>query len=183
MTDADELLLALPQPIAVVGNGTIRRQHDAIEAHACVVRFNNFAEVGHEPDVGHTIHVWCVTCLAAGGVRPRAWRHLVNVMTIATLLEQPADVARWLNWYPEMAVPRQSWIQPARAFKGGGNPTTGLTLLLRLLHHGIKFTAFGFDGLRSGHYWDKGHAHTESHGDELAALMKLAAAGAQGGFA
>jgi hypothetical protein len=177
MTDADALLLSLAQPIAVVGNGTIRRQHDAIEAHATVIRFNDYADVGYEPDVGHSIHVWCITC--CGRVMPRNWRHPVRVMTIARPDEQPEHLPGWLALYGDLAVPTgESWIRAARALKTGVNPTTGLTLLLRLMHHGRKFTAFGFDGLRSGHYWDKDHRHTASHDDELPALMELARRGA-----
>jgi hypothetical protein len=176
MTDADALLVSLPQPIAVVGNGFTRRRHDAIEAHATVIRFNNYADVGHEQDVGHTIHVWCVTC--CGGVRPRTWDHPVSVMTIATLMEQPTDIERWLQVYPDMAVPAESWIIPARELKGG-NPSTGLTLIKRMHELGRRFTCFGFDGLRSGHYWDAGHAHHHWHEDELAALMELAKAGCE----
>jgi hypothetical protein len=80
--------------------------------------------------------------------------------------------------YPDMAVPKESWIKPARELKGH-NPTTGFTLLLRMLHHRIKFTAFGFDGLRSGHYWDRLHEHTGSHADELPGLLALVAMGAK----
>ncbi len=177
--DADALLLSLPQPIAVVGNGTIRRKHDAIEAHATVIRFNNFADEGYEPHVGHSIHVWCVTC--CGDVKPRTWDHTVPVMTIATAQEQPGDIPRWLGMYPEMAVPSESWIQHSSALRGGENPTTGLTLLVRLMHHGLNFTAFGFDGTRSGHYFDPHHEHCYSHGDELPALMELARRGAKFG--
>lgn len=174
-TDADELLLSLREPIAVVGNGMIRRKHDEIEAHATIIRFNNFADVGYEADVGHTIHVWCVTC--CGNVRHRRWDHPVAAMTIATVEEQPVDVPRWLKNYPDMAVPASSWIADARRIKGA-NPTTGLTLMVRLLHHKRRFTAFGFDGLRSGHYWHIGHRHTPSHADELPTLMELARLGA-----
>ncbi len=169
MTDADNLLQSLPQPIAVVGNGTMREKHDAIEAHATVIRFNDYADVGYEPDIGHTINVWCVTC--CGDVRFRRWDHPVHVLAIATVQEQ-AGVTRWLGEYPAMAVPRESWIAEARALKGA-NPTTGLTLMVRMMKHGLRFTAFGFDGLRSGHYWDRDHVHTDSHGDELPALMEL----------
>ena len=97
-------------------------------------------------------------------------------MAIATLREQPA-VGRWLERYSDMAVPHESWIAEARALKGA-NPTTGLTLMVRMMRHGLKFTAFGFDGLRSGHYWDRDHVHTDSHGDELPALMELVRRGA-----
>lgn len=176
MTDADNLIQSLAQPVAVVGNGTIRKQHAAIESHATVIRFNDFADAGHELDVGHSIHVWCVTC--CGKVKPRILPHPVKVMTIATLAEQPIDIPGWLETYPDMAVPAVTWIASARRLKGA-NPTTGLTLLVRIMLHKIKFTAFGFDGLRSGHYWDKDHQHTDSHGDELAALMELAKFGAK----
>ncbi len=176
MTDADDLLLSLPQPIAVVGNGFIRNRHDEIEAHRTVIRFNDYADVGWEKHVGHTIHVWCVTC--CGNVKPRTWPHPIKVMTIATLAEQSVDIPRWLETYPDMAVPAESWIAAARAVKCH-NPTTGLTLLIRLMRHRLNFTAFGFDGLRSGHYWDANHQHLESHRDELAVLMELAKRGAK----
>ncbi len=170
MTDADALLKSLPQPIAVVGNGVIRSRHDEIESHRTVIRFNDYADLGYERHVGHTIHVWCVTC--CGNVKFRTWPHPVQVMTIATLAEQPVDLPRWLERYPDMGVPAESWIRDARGFKGA-NPTTGLTLLLRMLMHKLDFTAFGFDGGRSGHYWNRKADPWHSHGDEFAAILKL----------
>ncbi len=171
--DADELILSLPEPIAVVGNGWIRSRHNDIEAHTTIIRFNDYADEGWENHVGHRCDVWCVTC--CGQVRFRTLPK-TKVMTIATLQEQPTDIPRWLERYPEMAVPNDSWIRLARTFKGF-NPSTGLTLLLRLLHHGKRFAAFGFDGLVSGHYWDRLHSHLDSHGSEFPALMELARRG------
>lgn len=174
MTDADELLIGLREPIAVVGNGHIRYQHDAIESHPTIIRFNNFADVGWEKHVGHRCDVWCVTC--CGDVRFRN-EFIPNVMTIATMQEQPEQIGRWLDRYPELAVPKTSWISEARKLKPC-NPSTGVTLLFRLLHHAKRFVCFGFDGLNSGHYWDASYEHLPSHGNEFPAMIELAKAGA-----
>jgi hypothetical protein len=174
MTDADDLLKSLREPIAVVGNGWIRHQHDAIESHPTIIRFNNFADVGYEQHVGHRCDVWCVTCCGAVKFRDEPIPH---VMTIATLEEQPGFIPAWLDRYPDMAVPRTSWISEARKAKQY-NPSTGITLLCRLIHHAKRFTAFGFSGLAGGHYWDPMYEHLLSHGNEFPAMLELAKRGA-----
>lgn len=164
-----ELLRSLAQPIAVVGNGAMRGMRDAIEAHRTIVRFNNFA-AGHESDVGHRCDVWCVNCHP--NLRYREWAG--PILSVVSRQDQPADTERWARRYPQTVFAETSWIAAARAVKPT-NPSTGLTLAHRLLLLNRRFACFGFDGLRSGHYWDASHRHT--HPDELTALMKLAGMG------
>lgn len=166
-----ELLLSLPQPIAVVGNGVMRGMRDEIEAHRTVIRFNNYEE-GYEADIGHSCHLWCVNCHP--NLRYREWAG--PVLSVTSRDDQPEDTEVWLREYPQTVFPETSWIKDARTIKPT-NPSTGLTLVYRLLLLDRQFTCFGFDGLRSGHYWAIAHKHT--HPDELAALMKLAGMGAR----
>lgn len=168
---AEKLLLSTAQPIAVVGNGAMRGMRDEIESHRTVIRFNNFAE-GFSEDVGHRCDLWCVNCHP--NLEYRDWGG--SILSVTSSVDQPRDTERWEKKYPQTVFPVKSWIKEARAIKPT-NPSTGLTLVHRLLLLDLHFTCFGFDGLRSGHYWEPAYRHT--HPDELPALLKLAAMGAR----
>ena len=56
----EDLMRAMPLPIAVVGNGRIAKPYgDVIDSHATVIRFNNFRLAGYEASVGTKVTHWC----------------------------------------------------------------------------------------------------------------------------
>jgi hypothetical protein len=166
--DADEVLAALPEPIAVVGNGVFRTNYGKeIDRHASVIRFNNYRIVGK---VGKKTTLWVTNCWDDVAMRP--WTG--DMLTVTTDKEQFVRNSKWLGAYPHMAIPRQSWVDDARELKPD-NPSTGLTLLHRLSRHGKRVTAYGFDGFKTGHYWDPKHKH--NHRGSPEALAALAARG------
>lgn len=168
--DAEDLIEGLTEPIAVVGNGMMRGCKKEIDAHATIVRLNNWRTVGHEENVGNRTDVWCTSCW--DDVEMRDW---TGPMFTPYHDDCQFDrLSRWLGTYPHMATPRRPWYQDALKLKtslGRFNPSTGLILLTELAEMGKSVSAFGFDGLRSGHYWDAAHGH--NHDDELPALMAL----------
>lgn len=168
--DADDLLASLPGPIAVVGNGPCVGKGAEIDGAATVIRFNNWVTEGHESHVGGKTTLWVTNCW--DDVAPRPWAG--PMCTVYTDREQSGRVNRWLGSHPHMHVPQASWTDAARRFKPD-HPTTGFVTLARLLHHGKRVSAYGFDGLNSGHYWNPDHRH--NHRPEAQELEQLARAG------
>lgn len=168
--DADRYLATLPEPIAVVGNGPMMFKADRIDAHASVIRMNNWRTAGYEKHVGRKATCWYTNCF--DNIERRAWPG--DMITGYTDDEQPERLACWLGMYPHMHPPNVSWFDDARKLKA--HPSHGLTLLWRLIHHGKRVTAFGFDGMKSGHYWNPTHAHNHG-GDEADVLAMLATKG------
>jgi hypothetical protein len=165
--DADGYLANLQGSIAVVGNGPISGHADHIDSHDHVIRMNNFEIDGHSSNVGTRTTCWYVNCW--DDLRPRPWTG--DMLTGYVDAEQPARLSRWLGMYPHMHVPLgESWFDAARTIKRD-SPSHGLTLLARLAHHGKRVNAYGFDGMRTGHYFDVGHKH--DHTPEQAALKLL----------
>lgn len=152
--DADRLLAKLPEPIAVVGNGPCVGTGPEIDTFASVIRFNNFVTDGYEDHVGCRTDLWCTNCW--DDVTPRAWPG--EMMTVYTIGEQPDRLAKWLGMYPHMHVPLRSWSDDAREVKPS-NPSTGLRVVHQLRRIGKQFKTFGFDGMKTGHYWDASHKH------------------------
>lgn len=168
--DADELLRTLPDPVAVVGNGPVNGRGEEIDAHQSVLRLNDFHIVGYEMHIGSKTTAWCANCWE--DVPKRPWTG--EVFTHYTDNEQYGRISSWLGAYPHLRVPTMSWIEPARVYKQA-KPSTGLVLLTRLIHHGKRVDAYGFDGMKTGHLWNPRHKH--DHGDESGALAALAGKG------
>jgi hypothetical protein len=160
IVDADRLLAELPEPIAVVGNGTIHASGAEIDAHATVVRFNNWTTDGRlATDVGRRCDLWVTNCWPDIVRRPWPGR----LLTTFTMAEQPEKVTAWLTAYPHLALPRVSWVDAARKIQRC-KPSTGLVFVARLLTRTPRprVRLFGFDSFRTGHYWDAGHRHDHS---------------------
>lgn len=168
--DADNLINRLPESIAVVGNGPVHGMGAEIDAHECVIRFNNWRTKGHKQNVGSKTTVWCTNTWDDVHMRP--WTG--DMLTVTTDAEQYDRNSKWLGMYPHMHVPRWSWTDGARDIKPE-NPSTGLVLLHRLATAGKRIDAYGFTGLSGGHYWNPEHVH--DHGTESAAMAMLAAMG------
>jgi hypothetical protein len=167
---ACDLLRNLPGPIAVVGNGVMRKCGPEIDRHKTVIRLNNWRIAGHEADVGTNVDVWCTNCWE--NVEQREWTG--PMLTVYHDECQQDRIGKWLGMYPHMACPDARWypnVQKMKEGTGRSNPSTGLILLSKLAELAKDVTAFGFDGLRSGHYWSLAHVH--AHDDELPSLIQL----------
>lgn len=172
--DADELLRGLPEPVAVVGNGPIKAgKGPLIDSCPTVIRFNNFRTEGFEHQVGRRTDVWCV-----GGGEDVARREWTGPM-ITTLsdAEDPDRLSVWLAEYPHVHTPRESWAAPLRR-EWGQDPSCGLMLLNRLREMGKRIHAFGFDGNRNGHYWDRSDRPI-GHRNEKGILAAIEGAGVE----
>ena len=167
--DADQLIARLPERLAVVGNGPVTGRGAEIDSHAAVIRLNNWRTDGFEEHVGQRTDAWCTNCWEDVAMRP--WTG--DMLTVTTDECQYARNSAWLGCYPHMHIPRQSWVRACRAIHPE-NPSTGLVLLHRLAEIGKQVDAYGFGGMRGGHYWNAADRMTPDHRDERPAMEKLA---------
>lgn len=183
-TSTEDVLRAMPLPIAVVGNGPIGKPYgELIDSHATVIRFNNFRLRGHEASAGTKVTHWC-----QNGV-----------------VDQWSFRSRWLRWAVNIAFPKRPvGIKPnphvdastpcfcPRAFDWQlvescrkffdlelhcvadakllyplqaviPFPTIGFATLYLLLRFQPQVNVFGFNGLANGHYWNRSHRHSRRH--------------------
>jgi hypothetical protein len=166
--DADEWARALPQPVAVVGNGANINAGREIDAHAYVIRLNNWQTFGFEDRVGRRTDCWATS--AHDNIVRRPWtRDMVFPFCQNAQHNAGHNVGVWLGEYPHARWPRESWQDEAIALTR--RPSTGLTLLVGLARAGVTVDAYGFDGMTTGHYWQTDHVH--GHESEADALRKL----------
>lgn len=165
---AEALLLSLARPIAIVGNGMpARRFGPRIDGYASVLRLNNYVIDGFETLVGRRTDLrvtsgWSDIEVRAGvselspfrGDRPESAGLVGYRQRGARPLALPdTDVGDLLPDVPK--------------------PSTGLALVALCSHLGIDVDVFGFDGFRSGHYWD-GRQDRSVHGEhEREVLLTL----------
>lgn len=157
-TWSEDIIRGLPDTIAVVGNGAITGRGAEIDAHSCVVRFNNFKLHGQSEHVGKRTDLWVTNCW--DDVEHRDWGG--PILTQYTTEEQPERVYRWLSHYPHMGVFKSSSCDPARDLCKV-NPSTGLSFVVACAAAGKRCDLYGFDGFKSGHYWNIYHKHTDTH--------------------
>lgn len=153
----EDLLLSLPYPIAVIGNGRCDEFGEEIDSFPSVIRMNNFVQEGYEKDVGSKLSAWCVNCW---------WdvtKRELGSVPVFTVFHEQDDNNRPLRWMMDrgmsVILPDRRWSEEVRTLKRK-HPSCGLMLLFALHMLEIEYEAFGFDGMQSGHYWDPNHAHT-----------------------
>jgi len=155
----ENVLLTLPPPVVVIGNGRITDAGYAINKYSSVIRINNFITRGHEKDVGNSTTVWCVNC----------WHDVLYRNLGITMITpfHPNDAPRVLSWHRDLCIPQIHWSDKIRGLKPR-KPSTGLILLYAMKELGVEYDTYGFDGFQTGHYWDPGHEH--DHPEEMEAF-------------
>lgn len=145
--DAVEYLKSLPEPIAVVGNGPMMGRGAEIDSHPSILRFNNFVIEGYESHVGTKTTAWCTNCWK--DVRKRPWDgEMFTIFHEDGLYEE--QVGQWRGSYPHMRLPDGAWYAESNCQH---KPTTGYVVLTKLAEFGKRVDAYGFDGMKTGHYW------------------------------
>lgn len=154
----EELLRALPQPIAIVGNGVpAGAMGAAIDHHASVIRLNNYRLDGFEAVVGSRTTLRCTS-----GWQDIEVRGQVGEFSPFTRdARESAGVAAFEQRSGFQLICAATDIHAL--VPDVPNPSTGLALAALCSNLGLQFSLFGFDGFASGHYWDPGVQHATTH--------------------
>ncbi|GAB1342774.1 glycosyltransferase family 29 protein [Gemmatimonas sp.] len=165
----ESLLLALRQPIALVGNGHPGRELGAvIDRYPTVIRFNNYRVAGFEQLIGARTSVRAVN----------GWTDLDTrdgEIAISPFTADAVESTHLPDFRLRQIVPVLHATTDVHALlPDEPKPSTGLALAALISHLGLEADCFGFDGFASGHYWDPGVAlHTTHSRTEAEQLLRL----------
>jgi hypothetical protein len=163
----EEFLRAtLREPVAVVGNGPLTTAGSLIDGFASVIRINRFSTESYEHLCGNKTTHWCVRfhqVLLEGleHLQPftpycrgesRRWKERNDILFCAVPMSR-----RMKARAPEVSHRRLGFTLDRHV------ETTGFALTVLLLDLGFRPTLFGFDGLKTGHYFDPGKKHWPGH--------------------
>ena len=165
----EELLLRLPRPIALVGNGTPSKPCGAdIDAHASVIRMNNYKLSGYAELVGNKVTARCAT----GWINIQIYPPLKlpeftpfteTVMEARKLREYRARIKR-------RVLAARFDVHPL--IPETARPSTGFALVQLAAHLGLELDLYGFDGFKTPHYWRRVKYQTVHSPAEFEALCK-----------
>lgn len=146
--------------IILVGNGLIKNQGEFIDSFDKIYRFNNYVIEGFEYDVGTNTTNWVSVC--------------------SRLIECRMDKV-WCPYHPSKERLREvklfeqrtkchvfmpSFNDCNKSLKGIDivNPSTGFrfAMLIKLWGLSNRTTIIGFDGAKTGHYWNDKHKHAQN---------------------
>lgn len=165
----ESLLLALPQPIALVGNGVPSLcMGQAIDRYASVVRFNNYKLTDYAHLIGTRTSIRVVN----------GWTDLEarsGVIACTPFREDAPESAHLQTFRASSTVPvLHALTDIHELIPDVPKPSTGLALAVLMSHLGIQADCFGFDSFASGHYWNPGEEYYTTHSsNELHTLMTL----------
>lgn len=155
------ILRSISNKVLLVGNGTISNPLVQVQKDfGTIVRFNNFVENRH---VGYITDLWvsnayknihkrekpfsyCFVPWTKDLPMSKHWERFER--TTQTPIVFASSNHHFLNYFPR-ALLRHKFF-----------PSTGFCFFAWLLYYKrIKPYFIGFDGLKSGHYWDQTHKH------------------------
>jgi len=155
----EDFLRHVPSPIALVGNGRlIGPVGRYIDSYATIIRFNAFELDGYEAWCGARLTHWCTfgdTTTNPG--LPR--RHRRGLVPFSPFTPAAAESANIKSHFRR----RMLFAAKDRLRNLFPRPSTGFALAMLLEDLGHRADLFGFDGFRSGHYFDAAHKHDRSH--------------------
>ena len=169
MLKAEDVLLSLLQPIAIVGNGHPGRDMGTvIDRFPSVIRINNYKIDGFENLVGRKTSLRCTS----------GWEDIDVYSTLTEI--SPFRIDSLESACIEKYIVRggTSIITPETdvhiLLPDIPNPSTGLALVVLASALGIDTALFGFDGFSGGHYWEPDTPIITTHSNiEREKLLKL----------
>ncbi len=171
----EELLLALPQPIVIVGNGVPSGQlGERIDAFASVIRMNNYVLDGFADLVGSRTVLRCTSCWT--DIEHRDVPEFTPFHADAR--PESSNLAAYRQAVPHKSIASAHLDVRSKAVPLGIlKPSTGLALLMLCDAMGLQVTGVGFDGFVSGHYWAPGttwkNAHDACEATMISAFKKV----------
>lgn len=170
----------MQSPIALVGNGPLRKEWGTlIDSHPTVIRMNHFRITGFEALCGRKLTHWATAANLTH--KPESFLSLRRVIRV---IRRGWGSPDWENrevWLPDMGnqipalVPRPYDADRALRLRThfgregiflydrrlylpilelSPYPTTGFSMACLLVTLQKKISAFGFNSLQGGHYWN-----------------------------
>ena len=160
----EDIISGLVGSIAIVGNGQLGHYGKAIDKHDTVIRINNFRLSRYRQLCGSRTTLWCTHVQAYA----RQSTKMQNIPAINPATQAQSQIGIFKKYHAKITYARKSFDT-----LGVESPTTGFLLVLLAVKIGKKVDIFGFDGLKTGHYWNPKHIHVKKHKDGLKELNIL----------
>lgn len=143
---SEDLLKALSQPIAVVGNDIMKRRYGTlIDSYATVIRMNNYRIQGREADAGCRTSLRCTTGWPDIEVR----NQYLEFTPFTYVAKESSHLSSYQNQGAAPVIAANTDIHPF--LPDIPNPSVELALLTLMAKLGIKADVFGFNGFKTGH--------------------------------
>ena len=148
---AEDILLQMNGSLAVVGNAKFNKEYgEDIDKHDNIIRFNNFELNNYQKFVGFKTTIWCTN----------GSKSITNKGNIDKI------ISSFTSDCFESSKPNKNiiLIHSSKRYDAGlKRPTTGFCLLNMLNTLKIKTDIYGFDFMKTGHYWQE-HKHSSNNG-------------------
>jgi hypothetical protein len=166
---SEDLLKSLPQPIAVVGNGSMKRRYgELIDSYATVIRMNNYRIQGREADVGRKTSLRCTTGWPDIEVR----NQYLEFTPFTHTAKESSHLSSYQNQGAAPVITANTDIHPL--LPDIPHPSVELALLTLMAQLGIGADVFGFNGGKTGDDWQvKTAGHKTPSSTEFDEILKL----------
>jgi len=145
-------------PICVVGNANIIYNYGKIiDSYKVIIRINKYiTSKKYSKQIGSKTTHWCTN--AQGDINKYGFKESICPFKRKHISNGTNIISPEYDWRSETGIKRL---------------TTGSTLLYILHKCDITVDAYGFDFLKTGHYWNNNHKHAEVHLNTINEEKKL----------
>lgn len=166
---SEDLLRSLPQPIAVVGNGFMKRRYgELIDSYATVIRMNNYRIQGREADAGRKTSLRCTTGWPDIEVR----NQYLEFTPFTHAAKESSHLSSYQNQGAAPVITANTDIH--LLLPNTPHPSVELALLTLMAQLGIWADVFGFNGGKTGDDWQvKTACHKPPLSTEFDEILKL----------
>jgi hypothetical protein len=165
-----ELFESFSDTVLLVGNGKVLERRELIDSYDTVIRFNDFRIEGYSDNVGTKISA---IGFASANLKLEQTKHLYPVYEKYLNVVPMFSLSNGTNEYKgDMLLLENDTRILSPEFHIRNNPektlTTGVATALNLaLFFNKEVHLIGFDFMKTGHYWDEDHVHSEQHSGNM----------------
>jgi hypothetical protein len=148
-SSTEDILLQAPGPICVVGNAAMKYPFGAIiDSYATVIRMNNYKIAGFEQLVGSRTDYRCVT----GWTDVENRNEHMEFSAFSAEVRESGNLDVYNSRNARKVITARNDMHPFTSEVR--NPSSGFMLVQLFDFLEIPVDLFGFDGFKSGHYWN-----------------------------
>jgi hypothetical protein len=164
------LFHSFSETVLLVGNGPIKNKAELIDSYDTVIRFNEFRINGFEEHVGTKISAIGMHTCNLHAQRGKNLRGIYNVyVDIIPIFTFDKGTKKYTG---NMHLLQHNTAVFSPGLLVSNTPplslSTGICTALNLaLFFNKCVHLIGFDFMKTGHYWDDNHAHSQQHNGEF----------------